>query len=109
MTTLSDDSQRALQQALLRYRRNLGTKALELEESWQQAQQGDTEQRQHLLTLLHRLSGSAGLYELPELGTQAKLTHRALKSYSDESAATLQQLLQMMHQVAAAEIQQHNH
>lgn len=85
----------ALQQALNDYRSRLPERAQQLA-----ALAADSGALEALLQQLHRLAGSAGMYELTQLGQQAKSTHRAYKLGEAGAQHELARLLAMMKSAA---------
>lgn len=100
--TFSEQTQSALQKAQSEYRSRLSNRADELHQLWQQASNGSDDAMKELLHQLHRLGGSAGMYELSELGLLAKSTHQSCSqgSASEACQAQMDQLMVMMRDLA---------
>ena len=101
---LSKQTLSALEQAQADYRSRLPARADELEQLWKQAVAGNDEASKQLIAQLHRLGGSAGMYELAQLGQLAKATHDCCKTQGathTDALALKQQLISMMQSLAA--------
>ena len=95
----------ALEKAQADYRNRLATRADELEQLWSQAAAGDADASVQLLAQLHRLGGSAGMYDLAQLGLLAKSAHSCCKAQGaahDDALAIRQQLISTMQSLAAS-------
>ncbi|HIE55930.1 MAG TPA: hypothetical protein EYP90_12270 [Chromatiaceae bacterium] len=99
--TISESGRSAIERAQLQYRQELPAKADELQRLHQAyLQRRDLDCQQLLLRQTHRLSGSAGMYELPHLSQLARAAHHQLRDNPDDATAALTELLDAMRKAA---------